>query len=156
MRTTLIAVSVAGLCLIAGPAYAGGSDSPTPYSVTNEGITLPDGVTFQEPSVPEVTPIEIHPAPTSPPGAGGGAKAPGTKGTEPTDVTPVEIHPSPGQKGSGSGVKAGDFPKFPTVEAPVLAETGFSEKQMLLIWILGLAGASLLMGGLSLKLKAQQ
>lgn len=31
---------------LASPAAAGGSDAPTPYTVTAEGITLPEGVTF--------------------------------------------------------------------------------------------------------------
>src|SRR5690606_2285768 len=30
------------------PAYAGGSDDPTPYTVDSSGITLPDGDTFQD------------------------------------------------------------------------------------------------------------
>lgn len=40
---------VLGLLLVVGfgaPAVAGGSDSPTPYTVTVDGITLPEGVTF--------------------------------------------------------------------------------------------------------------
>lgn len=41
-------VSIAGAA-IAQPAYAqGGSDSPTPYSVTDTGITLPAGSTFPD------------------------------------------------------------------------------------------------------------
>ncbi|WP_282828773.1 hypothetical protein [Gulosibacter sediminis] len=38
----------AGGLLIATPALAAGSDSPTPYTVTETGIQLPAGVTFQD------------------------------------------------------------------------------------------------------------
>lgn len=43
-------LAVAALVLVGAPsatATPGGSDSPTPYSVTTEGITLPQGSTFQ-------------------------------------------------------------------------------------------------------------
>ena len=48
MRTTL-ATTAAALLLLLAPtaAHAGGSDSPTPYTVTTEGVQLPDGDTFQ-------------------------------------------------------------------------------------------------------------
>lgn len=43
----LPALTVAGLLAISpATAFAGGSDSPTPYEVTVEGVTLPDGETF--------------------------------------------------------------------------------------------------------------
>src|SRR5690625_4830954 len=49
MRKTLTAI-IAALFLILTPAAAsasGGSDSPTPYQVTTEGVQLPAGDTFQ-------------------------------------------------------------------------------------------------------------
>jgi LPXTG-motif cell wall-anchored protein len=37
-----------GMVAGAGTAFAGGSDSPTPYSVSDAGVTLPGGETFQD------------------------------------------------------------------------------------------------------------
>lgn len=42
-----LVLAILGL-FIATPAYAGGSDSPTPYTVDQTGITLPEGVTFPD------------------------------------------------------------------------------------------------------------
>lgn len=48
-KTLLTAIATAGLLLMgAAPALAGGSDSPTPYTVDATGITLPDGETFRD------------------------------------------------------------------------------------------------------------
>lgn len=51
----LIVAFVAAIALLMGavlvsstPAYAGGSDDPTPYTVDSSGITLPGGDTFQD------------------------------------------------------------------------------------------------------------
>ena len=41
-----VAVAIALALLPAGAAVAGGSDAPTPYVVTAEGVTLPPGETF--------------------------------------------------------------------------------------------------------------
>lgn len=48
--TTLLVALVAALALVFGstPAYAAGSNDPTPYTVTLEGIQLSDNVTFQD------------------------------------------------------------------------------------------------------------
>lgn len=43
-----LAVATALVLVPTFAAHAGGSDSPTPYSVTNEGITLPAGYTFED------------------------------------------------------------------------------------------------------------
>lgn len=50
MKKLLITTIMAGALLLgtAAPAYAGGSDSPTPYTVDQTGITLPEGQTFQD------------------------------------------------------------------------------------------------------------
>lgn len=52
LRTVLAlgAVALGALCLMGAPslAYAGGSDSATPYTVDATGITLPAGVTFKD------------------------------------------------------------------------------------------------------------
>src|SRR5690625_7711127 len=46
-KHVLPALTVAGLLAIApATAFAGGSDSPTPYDVTEAGVTLPDGQVF--------------------------------------------------------------------------------------------------------------
>ena len=215
MRKTMTTVLATGLVLMGAPAFAGGSDSPTPYEVTESGITLPEGVTFQEHGhvnvrtesgagrnihfdqfsewvgasfipwsafniqAPEcVAWVQVHgfnehfgeggqspvcltsPEPTppvieEPPVVD---ETPGEEppvGEEPTEVvvTPVEnpdlgVPENPG--GTGVTIRQG------IPETEMLAATGFSEKQMLLIWILGLAGASLLMGGLSLKLRIKE
>lgn len=42
----IVLTLVVGLIATARPASAAGSDGPTPYTVTAEGITLPEGVTF--------------------------------------------------------------------------------------------------------------
>ena len=51
-RAALVLVSVVAagvlVALVAGPAVAGGSDSPTPYTVDVDGITLPDGYVFAD------------------------------------------------------------------------------------------------------------
>ena len=47
IRTLGAAALTAALVLIPTAAYAGGSDSPTPYTVTAEGVTLPAGATFE-------------------------------------------------------------------------------------------------------------
>lgn len=47
-RLTKVAGLAAVILWVASPAYAGGSDSPTPYSVTTEGITLPSGSVFED------------------------------------------------------------------------------------------------------------
>lgn len=48
IRAVLIAaLALAAFVIIASPAHAG-SDSPTPYTVSAEGITLPTGVTFAD------------------------------------------------------------------------------------------------------------
>lgn len=39
---------VAAMVGVPAAAFAGGSDSPTPYSVTSEGITLPEGQVFKD------------------------------------------------------------------------------------------------------------
>ncbi|SDH48435.1 hypothetical protein [Agrococcus jejuensis] len=53
-RLALAAVATAGALLlpitalvVAAPAMAGGSDAPTPYTVSASGVTLPDGQTFR-------------------------------------------------------------------------------------------------------------
>lgn len=46
MRKILIPVLALLALLLAAPASAAGSDGPTPYSVTTEGVQLPDGATF--------------------------------------------------------------------------------------------------------------
>lgn len=47
-RTTLSAVALSAVVALTGAtaAVAGGSDAPTPYDVTEVGITLPDGAAF--------------------------------------------------------------------------------------------------------------
>lgn len=48
MRKLIITALATFLLLVGGAsAHAGGSDAPTPYDVTTEGIRLPDGETFQ-------------------------------------------------------------------------------------------------------------
>lgn len=47
-RTAILAVMVAGMALAATPAEAAGSDDPTPYTVTAQGITLPAGAVFHD------------------------------------------------------------------------------------------------------------
>lgn len=48
-RVTAVAL-LAGVCTlsITAPAFAAGSDAPTPYTVTAEGVQLPAGVTFRD------------------------------------------------------------------------------------------------------------
>ena len=46
-RTLGAAALTAALVLLPTAAHAGGSDSPTPYTVTAEGVTLPAGTTFE-------------------------------------------------------------------------------------------------------------
>lgn len=49
MKKTLISIAVAlGLILTPTTAHAGGSDSPTPYTVTAQGVFLPDGDVFTD------------------------------------------------------------------------------------------------------------
>src|SRR5690625_3943207 len=50
MKKSTILAGLSALALVLAPAVAsaGGSDAPTPYTVTEAGITLPDGVTFPE------------------------------------------------------------------------------------------------------------
>jgi len=50
-KTTTAVVTLAAaaaLALAPTAAFAGGSDDPTPYSVTVDGVTLPDGQTFRD------------------------------------------------------------------------------------------------------------
>lgn len=198
MRKTLTTALVTGICLMAAPAYAGGSDSPTQYSVTNEGITLPDGVTFQEQGhvnvrtesgagrnihfesfsdwigksfipwsafnihYPEcIAWVQIHGF-NEHFGEGGQSPVCLPDPNPPVTEEPPVVEEPPVEE-SPVDVEIPDRPddaikpeirELPTME--VLAETGFSEKQMLLIWILGLAGASLLMGGVAVKLNMKE
>src|SRR5690606_24688472 len=48
MRTQLIGAATVALFLCPIPALAGGSDSPTPYTVDATGITLPAGDVFPD------------------------------------------------------------------------------------------------------------
>ncbi len=50
MRKLYAALATAAVIAIfpISAAYAGGSDDPTPYTVTTEGVQLPDGVTFPD------------------------------------------------------------------------------------------------------------
>lgn len=199
MRKTLITVAVVGLCLIAGPAYAGGSDSPTPYSVTTEGITLPDGVTFEEHGhvnvrtesgagrnihfesfsewvgksfipwsafnlhYPEcIAWVQIHGF-NEHFGEGGQSPVCLTDPTPPVVEEPQVTEEPPVVEEPPVEVEVPDRPDDsippvirPLPEMPVLAETGLSEKQTVLVWILGLAGGALLLAGLSLKLNMKE
>lgn len=46
IKGAVTALVTAALSLTASPAFAGGSDSPTPYTVDSAGVTLPSGRTF--------------------------------------------------------------------------------------------------------------
>lgn len=49
MRHATVAATAAALLLLSvGPAAAGGTEDPPPYTITSDGLTLPDGVTFRE------------------------------------------------------------------------------------------------------------
>ena len=48
MKKALAAIATAALVAVPTAAFAGGSDSPTPYVVDATGITLPAGSTFQD------------------------------------------------------------------------------------------------------------
>lgn len=47
-KFSIITALVAGLVALAAPAYAGGSDDPTPYIVSEDGIYLPHPDTFED------------------------------------------------------------------------------------------------------------
>ena len=48
MKKIITAAIAAALVLAPAAAHAAGSDAPTPYTVTVDGITLPDGQTFRD------------------------------------------------------------------------------------------------------------